>query len=205
MQITMFAIMVATFGLAALVAQSRERSETLVLSEDPVRVGHLNVRFPSGWATDSANGESPTTLPAIATAEERRDVRMGGRAISIVQYAQPSGRSTDHVLRRYLQKVAGEAGNAKPITVLGQPGLLLRFTSVQPIPNHPFGAEAEIPGWLVVGVVPRAGDDGQDLGVVVHLEGYATQGPAGERIVRQLADGLSVITPGSSTRESAGK
>ena len=113
------------------------------------------------------------------------------------------------MLQLYLRREQGSVGSVKQITILGKPGVMTRFDGVHAIPDHPFGAGMEIPGWVAAGIVSGAGGDGQDLGVVVRVEGVSTAGPAGERLLREVAAALAVAPRAPETRattvESAGK
>ena len=205
MQVTLAVVLLATVGLAALVGRSREQATAVELADQPIRVGRLEVRLPAAWETASDGGAALTKLPAAITAEERRGgVLMGGRTVTIQQSSHPAVRSPEDVLRHYLRKEQGTVGNVKTITLFGRPGVLARFDGVYLIPDHPFGAGMEIPGWVAAGLMPGAGD-GQDLGVVIRAEGWPTAGPAGERLVRQVAGAISVAPRAADTRESVEK
>jgi hypothetical protein len=115
----------------------------------------------------------------------------GPREATIYEVATNAKDGAD-LLRLTLSDTRGHAGSLKRFDILGQPGYILRFDARKPVPNDPFGRDIMIPGWFAAAVVPGAGPGGQPLGIVIGVEGYDTAGPAGWRLVRQLADGLSL-------------
>ena len=107
--------------------------------------------------------------------------------ILIQQVSAPSLKP-DRVFQEHVA-VDGELGSVKDFNVLGQRGLMAQFTRYEM--KSPYEREV-VPMWSAAAVVPGAGAEGQDLGVVIDVRGMAVNGPAGSRLLRQVADGLSL-------------
>ena len=73
--------------------------------------------------------------------------------------------------------------------MLGQRGVAARFDRYEQVSEFEVHL---IPRWCAATVVPAAGPDGQGLGVVLEVRGPGVIGPAGLRLLRRAADGLSL-------------
>ena len=96
------------------------------------------------------------------------------------------------MLRRYLNERGGESGSFQSSEILGQPGAMARFEMLVAEPNDPYERRRLVPSWYAATVLPGAGPNGAELGVVIGVEGYTTAGPAGSQLIRQIADALTV-------------
>ena len=148
------------------------------------------VSLPKGWRTQWGNDDSELTLVMTERLPEKERTRDPRRA-TIFEMGT-NAKDGAELLRLTLSDTRGHAGALGKIDILRQPGSIIRFDARRAVPNDPFGRDIVVPGWYAAAVVPGAGPGGQALGVVIGVEGYDTAGPAGPRLVRQLADGLSL-------------
>lgn len=189
MQITMLVILLASLGLAALLGRSRERATAVELSAKPHLTDRLGIRYPKGWAPhqDRESDELPLT---VTWTEDPKAGLLDARGVIVYQTDAPG--PPDQLLGRFLVERGGELGRMRPFTILGHPGVIVRFERALPLPDDPRGRSIALPAWYAAVVVPDAGPEGRPLGIVIGVEGFATAGPAGQRLLRQLADGLTI-------------
>jgi hypothetical protein len=191
MQLTVAVVLAACLGIAGLLVHNRERALAVDLTTSPMSYGGwLDVRLPKGWRSQWAPDELALKLVATERLPESEQTR-DPREATIYETAT-NAKDGAELLRLTLADARGRAGSLKSFEILGQPGSIVRFDARKAVPNDPFGRDIAIPGWYAATVVPGAGPGGQALGVVIGVEGYDTAGPAGWRLVRQLADGLSL-------------
>jgi hypothetical protein len=191
MQVTLALVLAATLGLASLLARGRERTLAVELSSDPIELDVLNVRLPKSWASKQIKTQlSSTVLATEQLPAEQRDRREP--RLAVIRAMPTSSNDPADVLRQTLSDTRGRPGKVSQFQLLGQSGLLLRYDTYKPIPDDPFGRYTPVPGWFAAAVVPGAGGHAKPLGIVIGVEGYDTAGPAGRRLVRQLADGVSL-------------
>jgi hypothetical protein len=191
MQVTLAVVLAACLGLAGLIARSRERVLAIELTSTAMTYGGwLDVRLPKGWGRTWDNG---TQVVKIVTSERlpRTEETRDPREATIYEIATDTKDGAE-LLGLTLSDTLGSTGAIQSFEILGQPGAIVRFDARKPVPNDPFGRDIIIPAWYAAAVVPGAGPGGRSLGVVIGVEGYDTAGPAGPRLVRQLADGLSL-------------
>ncbi len=187
MQVVMAAVLLATIGLAALLARSRQQATAF--AGKPHLTDTLAIRLPKKWRVFQ-DPEEPGQLPTKVVATE---MAMASNPRTIVVYQTAvSSESSEEVLREYLSREPGDLGGAEPFDVLDHPGVIARFDSIVAIPEDPLGRAELIPGWYAAAVVPNAGPGNSNLGVVVGVYGETAAGPPGRGLVRQVADGLSV-------------
>jgi hypothetical protein len=191
MQVTLAVVFAACLGVAALIVRSREQAMAVELRTQRMSYGGwLDVRLPKGWNKQWETDEQAVKVVAterLPETEEARDPRQA----TILEIATNAKDGAD-LLRQTLSDARGRAGSLQRFEILGQPGSILRFDARKAVPNDPFGRDVVIPGWYAATVLPGAGPGGRPLGVIIGVEGYDTAGPAGWRLVRQLADGLSL-------------
>jgi hypothetical protein len=185
MQVTMFAVLLATLGFGALLARSRERATAVHLTDKPFLTDRLALRYPRGWDLRQESDDAPVRVL------EPRKVGGGGSEprVLILQQGKAPGGTAEALLTHHMASVQGKLGALETFDMLGQTGVLAPFELFEQI------SEAEIqrvPGWYAAAVVPGAGADGGDLGVVLAVRGPAAAGPAGSQLLRQVADGLSL-------------
>jgi hypothetical protein len=186
MQLMLFVVLLCTLGLAALIGRSREWAIAVELTAKPHLTPHLAMRLPKGWLVEQDADELPITV----TAQSANDQSNKSRRVVVYQTLSSAG-GAEGLLRRYLNERRGEAGSFRSFDILGHAGVLARFEMKVPEPNDPFD-RIRVPSWYAAGVLPGAGPQGADLGVVIGVEGYTTAGPAGSRLIRQIAGALSV-------------
>jgi hypothetical protein len=202
MQFALAVVLLATLGLAWLLAGARERASTVEFADKPHLADPLKIRYPRGWQVEQEPIEG---LPTIITfTEPMRSRRAMPRTLTV--YETPSdNKSAEQMLRSFLSDKPGELeGSVGPITFLDNPGVILRYVLEAPVPNDPLGRSIEVPGWFAAAVVPHGSPDGRDLGVVVGLTGDGAMGPAGRRFVERVTGGLtcrqSSNSPASATQ-----
>jgi hypothetical protein len=194
LQGTLVLVLGATLGLAAMLGQSRDRAMAIELSSKPHWAGKLAIRLPKGWALLQDTDEIPITV----VAKESKGATPGElRSIEIHQSSSSSA-TPQEILSRHLSRLEGELGRVRSFNLLGQPAFLARFSVYEPIPMDPFGRAVEVPAWFAGGVVPGAGLRGQDLAVVIGVRGQGMAGPAGMRVIDQLAKAMT-LRPGVAT------
>ena len=186
----MAGVLLATVGAAALLGRSRERRWAVELKSKPHLTPHLAMRLPEGWQVDQTD---PDATPLIVTATQRDPDGDDVRVVEVVQFSTAVPTTAPELLATYLSVRPGVAGASRPVRFLGQPGVLVPFVWHYRQPGNPLSPTIEVPEWYAATVVPRAGQDGADLGVVVGLgQGAGAGGPAGARVVAQVASGLAL-------------
>jgi hypothetical protein len=133
----------------------------------------------------------PVTVTAIEQLPAKQESSRDPRDAVIYELVTSSADPAD-LLRLTLSDNRGRAGTLSRFEILGHAGYIMRYDAYKPVPNDPFGRYLVVPGWFAAAVVPGAGPEGKNLGVVIGVEGYDTAGPAGRGLIRQLADGLSL-------------
>lgn len=188
LQATLLVVLLGTLGLAALVGQSRDRDTGVQLTDKPHLTPRLTMRLPKGWQID----QNSDVLPLVVTAKEKlRPDEVEARGLFILQTAMPPG-SADDLLRQYVENVPGSAGPPSAFRILDRPGVIVRFDRAEEVSDGQFRYMRLVPGWFAAGIVAGAGPNGSDLGVVLGVHGQRAAGPAGSRLLRQLADGLGL-------------
>jgi hypothetical protein len=187
MQVTMIVVLAGTLALAWFVAQSRAKAAIVELQPKPFFAGNLAIRLPKTWRVDQA-GEA---VPIKVTAEETETAKAGQR-IAVVYQFPTVNKKADEFLRERLSDDVDQLGALRPFSFLGQAGVIARYQGLHPIENDAFGRSVKVPGWYAATIVPGAGPEGRDLGVILGLEGFGAAGPAGSRLMRQLADGMTL-------------
>lgn len=191
MQLTVALVLAACLGLAGLIARAREHALAVELRTQPMSYGGwLDVRLPKGWRPEWESNDAALKIAASERLPQSEQTR-GPREVTIYQIAT-NAKDGAQLLSQTLADVRGRPGSLSSFEILGQPGSIVRFEARKALPNDPFGRDIVIPSWFAATVVPGAGPGGQALGVLIGVEGYDTAGPAGPRLVRQLADGLSL-------------
>jgi hypothetical protein len=187
MQVTMFGVLLATIGLAALVARSRERAVAVELETKPHLTDQLAIRLPKGWTPEQDSFDLPIKVTSHERAAGNPDKE---RVVTVYQTDTPPGTAQD-LLKQYIGQtpVLGEAGT---FLLLGEPGAIASFDRLDMDSDFGFGPTRLVPGWYAAGILQGKGPGGRDLGVVIAVEGEPAAGPAGRRLVRQLADGLII-------------
>ena len=187
MQVTMSGVFLATLGLAALVARSRERAAAVELETKPHLTDRLAIRLPKGWPLSQDSLELPIEVVArervVGKPEKSRD-------LTIYQTDTPPG-SAAALLQQYIGSTPGVLGEPDAFMLLGEPGVIASFDRTDP-DEFGYAPSRYLPGWYAAGVLAGKGPKGGDLGVVIRVEGITTAGPAGRRLVRQVADGLAL-------------
>ena len=187
MQVTMFVVFLATLALAALLAQSRARAVAVELTDKPFLSGPLAMRYPKGWDVRQESDEAP-----VRVIERKRRADSDPRTIVLHQVAVPPSMTAEQLFERQFREEWRDGVNLQDFPVLGQRGVAARFDQYEQV------SEFEIhvmPRWCAATVVPNAGPDGQGLGVVLEVRGPGVTGPAGLRLLRRVADGLSLRRP----------
>ena len=191
MQFTLAIVLAACLGLAGLIGRARERVLAVELRAHPMSYGGwLDVRLPKGWRPQWESDDVALKVVASERLPRTDEVR-DPREVIVYQIATDA-KDGAGLLRQTLADVRGRPGSFKSFDILGQSGSIVRFEARKALPNDPFGRDIVIPAWYAAAVVPGAGPGGRPLGVVIGVEGYDTAGPAGWRLVRQVADGLSL-------------
>jgi hypothetical protein len=191
MQLTVAVVLAGCLGIAGLIVRTRERALAVDVTTTAMSYGGwLDVRLPKGWKSQWDTDELAIKVVAterLPESEQTRDPRQ-----ATIYEVATNAKDGAGLLRLTLADMRGRQGALQPFNILGQPGYIFRYNARKAVPNDPFGRDIVIPGWYAATVVPGAGPGGQPLGVVIGVEGYDTAGPAGWRLVRQLADGLSL-------------
>jgi hypothetical protein len=182
MQLTLLIVFLATLGLAWLLSQSRSRAMAVELTDKPFLTDELALRYPKGWDVRQTSDEAPVQI-----LEPKRPGR--GHPRLVVLHVMPTtSLTTSQLFQRHVD-TKGELGPIGEFPLLGQSGLAAPFDRYE----MPSPTEIEvIPTWTAAAVIPGAGRDGSDLGVVLEVRGEAVHGPAGRALLRQVADGLSL-------------
>jgi hypothetical protein len=188
MQVTMSFVFLATLGLAALVARSRERAAAVDLEAKPHLTDPLAIRLPKGWQLTQDQDELPVE---VVSRERVVGKPEKAREIKIYQTDKPPG-SPEALLKHYIGATPGVLGELDTFILLGEPGVIASFDHVDLESDFGYGPTRYLPGWYAAGILPGKGPKGGDLGVVIYVEGVPVAGPAGRRLVRQIADGLAL-------------
>jgi hypothetical protein len=190
MQVTMAVVFAGTLVLAALVGNSRERVASVELSDVGQDAAALTIRLPRNWAVNSDDRQWPINTVALEPPRKRIPDR---RRIIVTQVKSAAGESSAQLLSKYLAQFEGDRATARALDFLGTSGVMTRFERLEVEPDDPYGG-ALIPGWYAAVVVPGGfpGGGGGDLGVVVSVEGYSADGPAGARLLRQVAGAMKL-------------
>jgi hypothetical protein len=161
------------------------------LNAKPHLTEHLAIRLPKGWNVDQEGDDLPVSVSAVARTREGPIEDASVKELRLVGVYQTvaASRTAAVLLGSYLSDQQGELGTARPFSILGSDGVVARFEAYH---ADEAGRIHRIPSWYAAAVVPGAGPGGADLGVVLTAQGLGTDGPAGRRLLRQVADGLSV-------------
>jgi hypothetical protein len=185
MQIAMFIVLLSTLGLAALVGRNRDKAIAVELTAKPHLTPRLAIRLPKGWFVEQEGDE----LPIKVTARESVDPPLKeARGVVVYQTVSTPPGTAEELLSTYLNNLSGEAVSVRPYNIFGHLGVLVRFELA--VPNDRLDRITLVPAWYAAGLVPGAGPNGADLGVIIGVQGYRTAGPAGSRLIRQIGDGL---------------
>lgn len=179
----MLVVLAGTVALAWLIADRRVKAAAVELEPKPLFAGELAIRLPRTWEVDQVGDE----LPIEVTATEER--ARGERLLRVRQFVTAKV-SAEQLLRLTPSDDISELGSSKPFGFLGQPGVIARYRGLRKIPGGALDGHEIVTGWYAATVVPGGAPDGRDLGVVLGVEGTGTAGPAGSRLIRQVADGI---------------
>jgi hypothetical protein len=184
MQATLLLVLLCTFGLAALLQRSRQNELAVTLSEKPLLVGRLAFHYPRGWRVD----QKAENLPVTAT-EPKVAGRHDSRIILLHQVLAGTSETAEQLLAAVFRGEAGRAGTARPFEMFGRSGVIVPFESYEQLDDYHV---RRIPGWYAAVIAPKAAENGEHLGVILVVRGDATEAGAGERLLRQVAGGLSL-------------
>jgi hypothetical protein len=187
MQITMWLILAVMLGLAALVAQERQRSVRVALS-DPVPVGLLLVRVPAGWRPMQDRDGAKTVLVAA----EPGNVR-GGGIVEITQelFQGPPPAPLDYLAANAGQDIHPQTAYFDGLQQLG----FVAAISPEDQEQAPF-APGPQPAFLACAVVPLP--TGQSLAVMTSFEPARHSTIAGRDVFQQLANAITLAPPQTS-------
>jgi hypothetical protein len=184
----MFFIFLGTLGLAALVERARARAASIELEPKPHLTEYLGVRLPKGWELPI---QESFELPLEVVSKEKAVGKQpGGRVIRVILTGKPPREPRDLLIKSL--RTPGNLGEMDSFNILGEPGVIASFDTIDADSDEGLGPQQWLPGWFAAAVLPKKGPDGADLGVVIAVQGLATQGPAGEHLARQIADGLTI-------------
>jgi hypothetical protein len=190
MQATLAGVLLCTLGLAALVGQSRERAMAVEWAAKPHLTEYLSIRLPKGWEPDERGDGLPLLVSATAPLKEgasRVTEIKEARGVVVYQTEVLPPGGAEALLRQYVADTPGNLGRPRRFDVLGEAGVIVRFEAHL---ADEYGQFVQVPGWYAAAVLPTAGPGGGPLGVVLGAKGLGADGPAGPRLLRQLADGL---------------
>ena len=184
MQVTMFVVFLATLALAALLAQSRARAVAVELTDKPFLTEPLAMRYPKGWDVRQESDEAP-----VRVIEPKRRADSDPRTIVLHQVAVPPSITSEQLFQRQFGEEWREEVRLQDFPLLGQHGVAARLDHYEQVSDTEIHV---IPRWCAATVIPAAGPSGQGLGVVLEVRGPGVTGPAGLRLLRRVADGLSL-------------
>ena len=181
MQATLWLVLGATLGVAALVNYERRQAGQLTLA-DPVRLGPLRVYVPKGWKVALGDGETPA---AVMQAHEPGD---GGRVLTVeYQHARELVSPLQHLADNQftLDPLDPAApADAEPLElqrleVAGWPGVM--------IPDYrpgrsPLAPMAQSPRIMVAAAVLPSRD-----AVIVRLHGVGPSPHFDQQLLRQVS------------------
>src|SRR5687768_8010056 len=119
MQVTLLAVLLATVGLAALLAQNRARAMSVTLTDEPLVWGRLALRYPVGWQVHPPPDDAPVTV-----LEPKRPGARDQRAI-VVRQVPAESLTSEQLFQRQVD-AEGELGPLTELNVLGQRGVMAR-------------------------------------------------------------------------------
>lgn len=184
----MFFIFLGTLGLAAIVERGRAKASAVELEPKPHLTEYLGIRLPKGWEPPI---QDSLELPIeVISREKVADPRAGRRIIRVIQFARPPGDPRE--LLYLAVRNPDLLGEIDSFTILGEVGVVATFDIGDPESDEGWGPTRPLPGWFAAAVLPKKGPNGENLGIVIGVQGLATQGPAGKHLVRQIADGLTM-------------
>jgi hypothetical protein len=184
MQFTLLAVFLVTLGLAAMLSQSRAKALSVELTDKPFLNGPIALRYPKGWEVRQESDEAP-----VRVIEPNRGTGGEPRVLVLHQLTVPRGTSAEQLFQRLFQDDWRDDVRPIEFPMLDQPGVAARLDHYEQASAFEIHV---IPRWCAATVVPGAGNGGQDLGVILEIRGPGVTGPAGPRLTRQLADGLSL-------------
>ena len=189
MQMTMWAILGATVGLAALVSHEKRRMLRVELGPAMVE-NDLSVRLPAGWQPSASTGQG-----SLVVVEAKEPAEQSGRVLTIfrqrtavllspLEYLLQSGLLPPAYLAPRLS-AAGKLVSPDPAQVAEAPGILLGYSRRVRRPD----GYLELKELYACAVLPSR------QAVIVRLEGVGRPAPADEQLVRQVAESIRIERP----------
>ena len=185
MQVVLWVVFGGTLALAGYVSHRRAGSLNSGLAE-PVTVGRLKVRLPSGWERIDAPESGARQVLVVKEHDEEGRER---RELWITQERQPQVKKGP----TYYLETEFKLRNARPepFDFLGSRGTLIAFRG---IPHEFLGID------LGEEFMQRFPDPGlyactvlkDGLTVTVQVRGQGAYGPSNQRLIRRVADAMTV-------------
>ena len=200
MQITLWLLLAATLGLAALVDHQRQKA--LRVSLGPVQTfGDLSVRLPAHWQMNAGEAESAVVVSAEDQTEAGQRRHEALRRLDIIRLRTRDFISPLEILlqdpqvaRLLKSQMAQGEDSLKSVPMGSWPGILLTMESTADRRRGVVTAKE----LLAATVLPSR------QAILIRLSGFGMVEPADEQIVRQVAASLSFadeVLPASSGGE----
>jgi hypothetical protein len=181
MQVTLWLILGATVGLAALVSRNRERVLAIDLGPED-DFGDIQVRLPSGWEEKRVNDGERISLVATEPAENGHpELHPARRVIISLQPVPPRADGQPPSAKDYLENgFSVQPKSAEPIRIGDVPGILVE--SQKPVGRRKFATN----GYALYActILPNS------VALTIIVEGVGSPGPSDRKLIRALAEGV---------------
>jgi hypothetical protein len=183
MQTVVWVLFGGTLALAGYVSHRRTGRMTVAL-DPPVAFGSLRVRLPSGWERE----DPPKAPPEALVVKERDEEGRRRRELWITQERQAGPKKGPSYYLDTTFKLPDS--RPEPFAFLGSHGVLITWRglpqSLLVDLDEELVEKLPDPGLYACAVLP----DGQT--VTIQVRGAGAYGPTNQRLIRQVADNLSL-------------